>query len=454
MTARSESPTSRPSYVLVIVAFLSVYVIWGSTYLGIKFGIESIPPFIMAGVRFILAGLLLAAVFRPKEPGSVTWANWRAAATVGVLMLVGGNGLVTFSEQFIDSGLAALLIATVPLWLVAFDWIFYRGPRPTPMVVTGLVVGLIGVYVLVGPSGIAGERAHPIGAAIALAGSLFWATGSLYSRRAPLPKSMLTATWMEMIAAGVTMLVIATVLGEWSRFDIQAVTLKSMLAVVYLATFGSIVALTAYLWLLKVSTPARVGTYAYVNPVVAMGLGALFGGEALSARVVVAAAVILAGVVMITLARRRTSATAEVTVPTPARVPPPKRSEAAVHPPEAGRAFTVDQLIGAQRQADRAYLEFLRVSSMSMGLYVLPAGGTDGQSPHSEDEAYYVLSGSAKLRVGDVDHDVSAGSVVYVQRDAPHRFHDITEKLHTLVFFSPAEGSLRAPQGELSETAC
>lgn len=309
MTVRSENSGSHPPYALVIAAFLAVYLIWGSTYLAIKFAIAVIPPFLMAGVRYVIAALVLSTALRlqgVKRPAA-TAANWRAAATVGILMLVGGNGFVTFAEQYIASGLAALLIATVPLWLVAFDWLFCRGPRPTPLIVAGLFAGLFGVYLLIGPSHLAGERANPIGAGFVLAACVFWAAGSLYSRRAPLPASALTATWMEMLAGGLAMIVIGSVTGEWSRFDLASITLRSVLCVLYLSIFGSIVALTAYTWLLKVSTPARVGTYAYVNPVIAMVLGAIFAGENLSPRVIVAAFVILTAVLMITLARSRSA---------------------------------------------------------------------------------------------------------------------------------------------------
>jgi len=309
MTVNSENSGSRTPYALVIAAFLAVYLIWGSTYLAIKFAIAAIPPFLMAGSRYVIAALVLAAALRlqgVKRP-AVTAANWRAAATVGILMLVGGNGFVTFAEQYIASGLAALLIATVPLWLVAFDWLFCRGPRPTPLIVVGLFVGLFGVYLLIGPSHLAGERPNPLGVGFVLAACVFWAAGSLYSRRAPLPSSMLTATWMEMLAGGLVMILIGSVTGEWSRFDLAGITLRSALCVAYLSIFGSIVALTAYTWLLKVSTPARVGTYAYVNPVIAMVLGAMFAGERLSPRVIIAAAVILTAVLMITLARSRSA---------------------------------------------------------------------------------------------------------------------------------------------------
>jgi len=305
MTVRTTESMPPPSLALVAAAFAAVYLIWGSTYVAIKFAIDTLPPFLMAGTRYFSAGIVLWLIMRGRDRTEVTRANWRAAIVIGVLLLLGGNGLVTFAEQYVASSLVALLIATVPLWLVALDWLFCRGPRPTPLMIFGLAIGLFGVYLLIGPSDIAGSAIHPVGAACALSACVFWSIGSLYSRKAPLPKSALTATWMEMLGGGGAMLLLGTALGEWSRVDFAAISLKSLLSVAYLSVFGSIVALTAYTWLLKVSTPARVGTYAYVNPVVAMALGALLANEPLSGRVLVAAAVILAAVVMITLSKAR-----------------------------------------------------------------------------------------------------------------------------------------------------
>lgn len=290
---------SEPSLWLVAAAFLVVYVVWGSTYLGIRFAIETIPPFLMAGTRFLLAGGILYALTGRSQPEGISRKNWFAAAAVGLLMLLGGNGLVTWAEQYIASGHAALLIATVPLFVVAFDWLLYRAARPTPLAAAGLLLGLVGVYLLIGPSSIAGERLHPLGAGITLLASMFWSLGSLHSRGANLPRSPFLATSLEMMIAGTAMILLGTALGEWQGFDITAVSLRSALALLYLSLFGSILALTAYTWLLRVTTAARVSTYAYVNPVVAMVLGALLAEEAMTPRVVVAAGIILASVAMI-----------------------------------------------------------------------------------------------------------------------------------------------------------
>lgn len=292
---------------LIIAAFAAIYIVWGSTYLAIRFAIETIPPFLMAGVRFLFAGLLLYVWVRRSDRTPVTFAHWKATAVVGGLMLVGGPGLVSWSEQFVPSGLTALLIATVPLWMVALDWLLHKGPRPNLAIMLGIAGGLTGVYLLIGPANISGERVHPIGGGTLLLACLLWSLGSLRSRAAHLPANSLTATAMEMTCAGVGLLLLGTLTGEWAKLDVARISMKSVLATGYLAIFGSIIALSAYTWLLRVASAARVATYAYVNPVVAMLLGAWLAEEVLTPRALVAAAVIVGSVVIITLAKRRQS---------------------------------------------------------------------------------------------------------------------------------------------------
>ncbi|RJP33467.1 MAG: drug/metabolite exporter YedA [Phycisphaerales bacterium] len=301
----SAGSQSRVSTLLLLLAFATVYVVWGSTYLAIRFAIETIPPFLMAGLRMLSAGAVLYGACRLRDRARPTWRHWRSASVVGCLMLVGGNGLVTWAEQHVASGLAALMIATVPLWMVLLDWVAFGGLRPTGGIVAGLILGLVGVLILRVPSGVAGEPIHFWGAIALLAACVFWATGSLHSRRAELPKSLFLAAAMEMIAAGVAFFVLATALGEWSRFDLARVSTRSWLSVAYLSLFGSILALSAYTWLLRVTTPARVATYAYVNPVVAILLGATLAHEPMTLRVVAAAGVIIASVVIITMSKAR-----------------------------------------------------------------------------------------------------------------------------------------------------
>jgi drug/metabolite transporter (DMT)-like permease len=233
-------------------------------------------------------------------------AQWRATAIVGVLLLLGGNGLVVWSEQRVPSGMAALLVGTVPCFMVLLDWLWAKGQRPTARVVAGLVLGLLGLTWLVGPDSVmGGGRADLRGAAALVLASLSWAFGSIWSRQAPMPKSPFLSTAMQMLAASVALLGVSVLRGEPWHFDVGAVSLRSWLGLLYLIVCGSLVAFSAYVWLLRVSTPARVSTYAYVNPVVAVLLGAAFAGEQLTARMMVAAAVIVSGVALITLAPRR-----------------------------------------------------------------------------------------------------------------------------------------------------
>jgi drug/metabolite transporter (DMT)-like permease len=303
----STDSTPSPSRLALASAFAIVYVVWGSTYLAILFAIETLPPFLMASVRFLLAGSLLYAWARVLGGAAApSGAHWRSTAIVGVLLLVGGNGLVVWSEQRVPSGIAALLVGTVPCFMVLIDWLRPQGRRPTGLVVAGLALGLLGLVWLVGPDSVmGGGRADLLGAGALVLASFSWAFGSIYSRHAPMPASPFLGTAMQMVAAGVVLLALSMALGEPWAFHSSTVSLRSVLSFLYLVVFGSIVAFTAYIWLLRVSTPARVSTYAYVNPVVAVLLGAALAGEALTTRMIVAAAVIVSGVALITLAPRR-----------------------------------------------------------------------------------------------------------------------------------------------------
>jgi drug/metabolite transporter (DMT)-like permease len=288
-------------------AFAIVYVIWGSTYLAILFAIDTLPPFLMASARFLIAGALLYAWSRVLAGAAAPSAvQWRSSAIVGVLLLLGGNGLVVWSEQRIPSGMAALLVGTVPCFMVIIDWLRPGGSRPSGRIVAGLALGLLGLVWLVGPDSVmGGGRADLLGAGALVLASLSWAIGSIYSRHAPMPSSPFLGTAMQMLAASVALFAVSAALGEPWHFDVGAVSLRSVLGFVYLVVLGSIVAFSAYIWLLRVSTPARVSTYAYVNPVVAVLLGWALAGEALTTRMLVAAAVIVSGVALITLAPRR-----------------------------------------------------------------------------------------------------------------------------------------------------
>jgi drug/metabolite transporter (DMT)-like permease len=296
----------RASAAAIAAALGTVYVIWGSTYLAIRFAIETLPSFLMAGVRFVVAGGLLFAVVAVRGTGRPTRREWAAATVVGALLLLGGNGGVVWAERTVPSGLTAVLVATTPFWMLLFDWLSGRGSRPGPTVWVALALGLAGVVLLVGPLDIAsGDRIDPFGAALVLLAALSWAAGSLVSRYAKLPASALLGTAMEMLAGGALLLLAGAIVGEWRDFAPEAVSARSVGALVYLIVFGSLVGFTAYIWLLRASTPALVSTYAYVNPVVAVFLGWALAGETLSPRTLVAAAVIILAVALITTHQTR-----------------------------------------------------------------------------------------------------------------------------------------------------
>ena len=303
----STDPTAAPSRFALLTAFAIVYVIWGSTFLAILFAIETLPPFLMASVRFLVGGSLLYGWSRVVNGAAApTGAHWRATAIVGALLLLGGNGLLVWSEQRIPSGVAALLVGTVPCFMVLIDWLRPGGSRPTGLVFAGLLLGLLGLVWLVGPDTLlGGGRADLIGAVVVVLGSFSWAVGSIYSRHAATPPSPFLSTAMQMLGGGAALLLLSVLLGEPWAFDASAVSLRSVLGLLYLMLFGSIVAFSAYIWLLRVSTPARVSTYAYVNPVIAVLLGWALAGEALTTRMIIAATVIVSGVALITLAPKR-----------------------------------------------------------------------------------------------------------------------------------------------------
>lgn len=289
------------------LSLAAVWVVWGSTYLVIAIAIETIPPFLMASLRFCSAGVLLLAFARLRGlpwPGA---REWGAAALVGTLLLVGGNGLVTWAEQTVPSSIAALLITTVPLWMALLDGLVYRGARPKRRTWLGLLLGFAGVGILVRPTG-DDLGALPLWGTLALLLAAFsWANGSLWSRRLPLPASPLVAVGAEALAGGMVLAVLAGVRGEFVGFDPAAVSGRSLFALLYLVLLGSIAALTAYQYLLRTISASAVSTYAFVNPVVAVALGWFVAGEPITPRVLLAGALIITAVVFIlgTWKRRR-----------------------------------------------------------------------------------------------------------------------------------------------------
>ncbi len=293
-----KNKTMAPPVWGVIAAFAAVYVIWGSTYLGIRYAVESIPPFLMAGTRSLAAGLLLYAFARARSGAAPSRIEWRDAAITGGLLLTVGNGGVTWAEQVVPSSVTALLVGLVPLWMVVFDWLRPSGVRPRPLVVVGLAVGFAGVALLARHGSNFGP-AYGWGVVILMTASMSWAFGSIFGRHAHKPASPLLGVAMQMIAGGSFLLVLAAVRGEAAQFSFGQVTWLSAGSWLYLTVAGSLVGYTCYVWLLHATTPARVATYAYVNPLIAVLLGCTIGREAFSHELFMAGGLIILAVVLI-----------------------------------------------------------------------------------------------------------------------------------------------------------
>lgn len=302
---RLDNNTEAPPRWRILLAFAAIYLIWGSTYLGIKLAIETIPTFLMAGSRLVISGGGLYLWLRMRGSERPKFVHWRSALVIGALMLGGGNGGVTWSEQYIPSGVVALMVAAVSFWLVLFDWLRPGGRRPNLQTIIGLIVGFSGVALLIGPGKIAGgEGVDLFGAVVMLFATFCWAIGSLYSRSAELPtRPILLGAAMEMLTGGIVLMLIGTLSGEWGSFSFTAISTRSLTAFIYLVFFGSLIGFSTYIFLLRHTIPARVATYAYVNPIVAVILGWLFGNESLTPRILLAAIVIVLSVFIITAAR-------------------------------------------------------------------------------------------------------------------------------------------------------
>ena len=311
MTSVDRANAGAPARALVLAAFAAIYLVWGSTYLAIKYAIATVPPFFMTGARFLLAGsvLFIWSTFRakrdpneaqPPRPGSLTRRRWRDAFIVGALLIVGGTALVGWAELSVPSGITSLILATTPLWMVTLESVIESRRLPSARVAVGIAVGLAGLAILVGPSLVSPETGMDLlGVGALVLASLAWSVGAMYSRRAAVPASPARATGMQMIAGGLLSLLGAFAFGEHRRLSLAAISPASLLAVGYLVVAGALVGFSAYLWLMRVSTPSRVATHAYVNPVVAVLLGWLVLGEPVTGRTAIAMAVIVIAVIVI-----------------------------------------------------------------------------------------------------------------------------------------------------------
>jgi drug/metabolite transporter (DMT)-like permease len=299
------------------IAFFLIYFIWGSTYLAIRYAIETIPPFLMAGMRFTAAGLLMLLFLRWRGVALPPWSQYWRLAVVGIFLFVGGNGLVVWAEQYIDSGLAALLVSMLPLWLIVLDWLWAGGPPPTLRAMLGITLGLIGTIVLLRPEWLVPALAETSSAAplarqaeapgegwasiITVSASALWAIGSIYQKKIERPRSIFMSAACQMTGGGIVLLLLSLVLGEWQQFDPRGVSLVSLAGFAYLFCFGSVVAISAYVWLLQNATASAVSTYAFVNPVVALFLGWLIADEPMTLAILTGAGIILAGVILVIL---------------------------------------------------------------------------------------------------------------------------------------------------------
>lgn len=315
--ANPHGPNEWPP--LVQAAFAAVYLLWGSTYLAIRVGVETVPPLLLAGLRHLTVGLFLYPILRWKTGARPNATNWKSATVTGCLLLFVGNGGVSWAEQIVPSGVTALLVSMVSLWLVLLDWLRPGGIRPVPRVLLGLVLGFSGVGLLVGPSHWGGsERVDLRGVAVLAIACFAWACGSIYSKHGGMPHSPLLGVAMQSFLGGVALLAAGLVSGEFHRFHFGAVSWRSWVALAYLIVFGSGIGLSAYIYILQKSTAARVATYALVNPVVALILGWLFADELISLRTVIAAVVILTAVVLVITAPHRAPASKKDSQPVPA----------------------------------------------------------------------------------------------------------------------------------------
>lgn len=283
----------------VFAAFAGLYIIWGTTYFGIALALQSLPPFIAGGLRFVAAGALMYAWLRTRSPRPLGGVNLPAAALCGVLLSGIGNGFVIWAQQGIPSGIAALIVTAVPVIVLVLDWMFFSKRAPSAQAFLGVVLGFAGVVTIVAHTHTLSGNARPIYVAALIAAAIGWSFGTLLQRRSAGRDTVLSFTCFQMLAGGAFQLVMAVFTGEWMRFDVSQISATSMLALIYLILFGSIIGLNCYLWLLTRVSTQKVTTYALVNPVVALFLGAVFLHERVTSTVVFAASLVLGGVALV-----------------------------------------------------------------------------------------------------------------------------------------------------------
>ncbi len=287
------------------MALIALYITWGLTYLAIRFAVETIPPFLMAGTRFLISGAILYGLQRARGDSPPSRIEWRAAAIVALFLLIGGNGGLTWAEQRVASGIAALLVGAAPLWMALIDAVRPGGQKPNLLTAIGLILGFVGIMLLIDPALLRenNKMMDPVGVGVLFLAAIAWAIGSLYNRNAKLPPSPLLGTGMEMLAGAAGFFVLASFTGEWNRLDLAAISPRSQWGFAYLVVFGSLVGFTSYIWLLRVAPTPLVSTYAYVNPLIAIFMGYFLAQEPLTLRILLAALIIVGAVALINIAR-------------------------------------------------------------------------------------------------------------------------------------------------------
>lgn len=289
----------------VLAALLSVYVFWGGTYLAGRFALESVPPLVVSGMRFLIAGILMYGMEWMRGTDRAGWREWRDAAASGMLLLTFANGGLVWAQQYIPSGIAAIILGMTPMWLVLIHWLWERTSRPNLLVLTGLVLGFAGIVLLARDAALEQGGGYFFGACLVMGSAFFWALGSVYSKMSVQPKRPLQWVAMQMLCGGVVLSIAALLSGQWGRFDAGALTMKSLGGITYLIFCGSFLGYASYIWLLNRAPASLAATYAYVNPLVAVFVGWLFAGETMGTREALAGVVIIAAVALITVGNNR-----------------------------------------------------------------------------------------------------------------------------------------------------
>lgn len=289
------------------IALLALYIVWGSTYLAIRFTVETIPPFLSAGMRFLVSGIILFVWRRAAGDALPTVRQWRSSAIVGIFLLLGGNGLVSVAEQYVPSGISALILGSMPLWMVSIEAVRPGGVKPNWLTILGLLIGFGGIFLLVGPAELtgAGHTLKPLGVGALLAAAFLWSVGSIYSRNVDMPSSSLMSTAAQMLTGSVVLFAVSALIGEWNNFSFSKVALNSWLGLSYLIAVGSLIGFVSYGWLLQNAPVSLVATYAYINPLVAVFLGAWLADEIVNTRILLAGLIIIGSVLLINQTKRK-----------------------------------------------------------------------------------------------------------------------------------------------------